>query len=30
MPSMTQPWIKRTFSVGGRERYEKWQVMQEQ
>jgi oligopeptide transport system substrate-binding protein len=30
MPTMTQPWVKRTFSVGGRERYEKWQVMQDQ
>jgi oligopeptide transport system substrate-binding protein len=27
--SLTQPWIKRTFSVGGYQRYEKWEVLQD-
>jgi oligopeptide transport system substrate-binding protein len=26
---VTQPWIKRTYSVGGHERYEKWEVVQD-
>jgi oligopeptide transport system substrate-binding protein len=28
--TVTQPWIKRTFSVGGHERYEHWEVLQDQ
>ena len=27
--SLTQPWIKRTFSVGGYQRYEMWEVLQD-
>lgn len=27
--TLTQPWIKRTFSVGGHERYEHWEVLQD-
>jgi len=27
--SVTQPWIKRTFSAGGHQRYEKWEVLQD-
>ncbi len=26
---VTQPWIKRTYSSGGHERYEKWEVLQD-
>jgi oligopeptide transport system substrate-binding protein len=26
---VTQPWIKRTFSLGGHERYEHWEVLQD-
>lgn len=28
--TVTQPWIKRTFSVGGHERFEHWEVLQDQ
>jgi oligopeptide transport system substrate-binding protein len=28
--NLTQPWVKRTFSVGGHQRYEKWKVLQDQ
>ncbi|MBN1888938.1 MAG: peptide ABC transporter substrate-binding protein [Thermoflexales bacterium] len=27
--TLTQPWIKRTFSAGGHERYENWEVLQD-
>ncbi len=27
--TLTQPWIKRTFSAGGHERYEHWEVLQD-
>jgi oligopeptide transport system substrate-binding protein len=27
--TLTQPWIKRTFSLGGHERYEHWEVLQD-
>jgi len=27
--TVTQPWIKRTFAVGGHERYEHWEVLQD-
>jgi oligopeptide transport system substrate-binding protein len=27
--NVTQPWIKRTYSAGGHERYEQWQVLQD-
>jgi oligopeptide transport system substrate-binding protein len=27
--AVTQPWIKRTFSAGGHQRYEKWEVLQD-
>ena len=26
---VTQPWIKRTYSVGGHQRYENWEVLQD-
>ncbi|HPL30171.1 MAG TPA: peptide ABC transporter substrate-binding protein [Anaerolineae bacterium] len=28
--TVTQPWVKRTFSVGGHERFEHWEVLQDQ
>lgn len=28
--TVTQPWVKRTFSSGGHERYEKWEILQDQ